>query len=145
MYLKRGFMMRISVALIPFAAVSNFALAQDVTSPPIVGGVGVRPPTNDVPTFGASAGTELLRHRNPIGAPCLIVGGIARPHIANTNVYDHVVTAKNSCAQRITIQVCYYKAFDCMPMDIPGGERREAVLGTLPAAREFRFEFREKF
>ena len=29
-------------------------------------------------------------------------------------------------------------------MEIPGGERKETVLGTLPGVSVFRFEFREK-
>jgi hypothetical protein len=124
------------------------ALAQDqddVTSRPTLGGVGVRPPTQVGPTFGPSSSDEILRHRSPIGAPCLTVYGSSRSHIANPNVYDHVISAKNSCAQRIAIKVCYYKSLDCMSMEIPGGERKEAVLGTLPGAKEFRYEFHERF
>jgi hypothetical protein len=30
-------------------------------------------------------------------------------------------------------------------MEIPGRERKEAVLGTLPRVRDFGFEFRETF
>lgn len=30
-------------------------------------------------------------------------------------------------------------------MEVPGSGRKEAILGTLPAAKDFRFEFREKF
>jgi hypothetical protein len=143
-------MVRIAVALIWLALAIGVAAAQSGTnlfeksSRPTVGGVGVPVPV-DPPTFGASAGTEILRHRGPTGTPCLTVGGLARPHVANPNVYDHVIAAKNSCAQRITMQVCYYKSQDCVSMDIPGGERKEAILGTLPAASDFRFEFREKF
>ena len=34
---------------------------------------------------------------------------------------------------------------DCIPMEISGEERKEAILGTLPSTKDFRFEFREKF
>lgn len=30
-------------------------------------------------------------------------------------------------------------------MDVPGNERQEAILGIMPAEKDFRFEFREKF
>jgi hypothetical protein len=30
-------------------------------------------------------------------------------------------------------------------MEVPGDERKEAILGTLPAMKDFRFEFRERF
>jgi hypothetical protein len=43
------------------------------------------------------------------------------------------------------MRVCYYESQECIPMEIPGGERKEAILGTLPSTKDFRFEFREKF
>jgi hypothetical protein len=136
---------RVVATLIALAAISASASAQDDPSRPTLGGVGVRPPTKVGPTFGSSSSNEILRHRSPMGTPCLTVGGSARSHMANSNVYDHVISAKNSCAQAITIKVCYYKSLDCISMEIPGRERKEAVLGTLPGAQEFRYEFREKF
>jgi hypothetical protein len=137
-------MIRIVVTLIWLAAVTGSVLAQSGTAPSSQGGVGLRVPT-EPRTFGASSGTEILRHRGPTGNPCLAVSGFARPHVVNPNVYDHVVTAKNSCALRITMQVCYYRSQDCLTMEVPGGERKEAIIGSLPAEKDFRFEFREKF
>jgi hypothetical protein len=32
-----------------------------------------------------------------------------------------------------------------VPIEVPGAERKEAILGTLPGVPDFRFEFREKF
>ncbi len=97
------------------------------------------------PTFGASAGTEVLRHRDFTGKPCLTVTGSARAHTVDPNLYDHVITAQNGCPQRIAMQVCYYRSHNCIAMEVPGGERKEAILGILPSAKDFRFEFREKF
>jgi hypothetical protein len=135
---------RFIVTLIWLAAVTGSVLAQTGDTPSSQGGVGLRVPTEPL-TFGASAGTEILRHRSATGVPCLTVSGLARPHTVSPNVYDHVISVKNSCPQRIAMRVCYYKSQDCVPMEIPGGERREAVLGSLPSVRDFRFEFREKF
>ena len=132
-------MIRIALALIWLAAVASAVSAQSETR-----GVGVRPGAENR-TFGASSGNDVLRHRAATGTPCLEVGGLARRHVMNPKVFDHVVTAKNSCPQRITMQVCYYRSQDCQTMEVPGGERREAILGSLPSAQEFRFEFREKF
>jgi hypothetical protein len=56
-----------------------------------------------------------------------------------------VISVMNGCPQRIAIRVCYYRTQECIPMETPGNERKEAVLGTMPGAKEFRFEFREKF
>ena len=133
-------MTRVVVALIAFTAVSAPALAQNETSQPTVGASGVRPPEEVGPTFGASSGNEILRHRSPIGTPCLDSAGFPRPHIVNPNVYDHVISAKNSCAQRITIQVCYYKSLDCMPLEVPG--RRAKGSGAWNFARRQRISLR---
>jgi hypothetical protein len=95
--------------------------------------------------IGPSNDTGILRHRDFAGKPCLDVQGYSRPHTIAPNLYDHVITVLNSCPQRIPIRVCYYQSQDCISMEIPGGDRKEAILGTLPAIKEFRFEFREKF
>jgi hypothetical protein len=113
-------------------------------SAPTVGGSSPRSPVQP-PSFGPRGETEILRHRDLTGKPCLTVSGMPRPHIVNRKLYDHVITASNACPQRIAIRVCYYRTDDCIPMEIPGGQRKEAVLGTLPATKEFGFEFREKF
>ena len=102
-------------------------------------------PPQPLPSFQASGGNEILRHRDFTGRPCLDVSGYAQPHTINRDLYDHMITVKNNCPQRIAIQVCYYQSEDCIPMDIPGDARRDAVLGTMPAEQSFRFEFREKF
>jgi hypothetical protein len=136
-------MLRIVLALVWLIAIPACAWPQS-TSAPSYGGVGISAPA-DTPMFGASTGTQMLRHRSPTGSPCLEVGGFARAHTTVSNLYDHVIAVKNNCAQQISIQVCYYNTQNCLPVEIPGGERKEAILGTMPATRDFRFEFREKF
>jgi hypothetical protein len=136
-------MRRIVIAVALLNIFTAAAAAQNETAPEFRG-VGVPAPTES-PTFQASSGNELLRHRGPTGKPCLDVGGFARRHTTVANLYDHVIAIKNNCAQRIAIQVCYYNTQDCLPVEIPGGERKEAVLGTMPSMTDFRFEFREKF
>jgi hypothetical protein len=147
-------MTQIALVLFFLAGICGPALAQNSSSTlgggATVGGTFGKPPTNGsggfapMP-FGSSAGDTILRHRDFTGKPCLEVTGFARPHTINPNLYDHVITAVNSCPQRITIQVCYYQSQDCIPVDIAGDERKQAILGTLPMAKDFRFEFREKF
>jgi hypothetical protein len=143
--------LRIAFAVLCIAAIGTPVHGQNVGMPSssspnaIVGGtLGMRVPA-ETPTIGASAGTEVLRHRDFTGKPCLAVGAFARSHTINPNLYDHVIVATNSCPQRIAIQVCYYGSQDCIPVEIPGDERKEAILGTLPGEKDFRFEFREKF
>ncbi len=138
----------LAVVLLWLAAVNWPASAQsspDNMSRPEVGGtLGPQRP-GATPNFGASNGNDILRHRDYAGKPCLSVGAYARPHTVNPNLYDHVITVINNCPQRIAMQACYYRSPECIRIEIPGNERKEAVLGTLPAAKDFRFEFREKF
>lgn len=101
--------------------------------------------SSSYPTFGSSAGSDVLRHRGPTGQACLDVSGFSRPHTVDPNLFDHVIAVSNHCAQQISMKVCYYQSQDCISMEIPGGEHKEAVLGIMPAMKDFRFDFKEKF
>jgi hypothetical protein len=136
-------MFRIVVALVWLASISSVASAQGGAAGGL--GAGGYPGPSQTPSFDASSGTEMLRHRSPTGSPCLDVGGFARRHTLNSNLYDHVVTITNNCSQRITLQVCYYNSQDCLPVEVSGGERKEEILGTMPSMQDFRFEFKEQF
>jgi hypothetical protein len=138
-------MIRIASVLICLAIFGHPAMAQQsaqTLSPPSIGGTL---PSSAPRTFGSSASSEVLRHRDFTGKPCLEVSGSARAHTVNPNLYDHVISVRNNCPQRIALQVCYYQTHDCIPLEIAGGARKEAILGTLPSTKDFRFEFREKF
>jgi hypothetical protein len=123
--------------------------AQSVTAPagtvsrPVVGGSGGTSP--QPPLISGSQNLEILRHRDPAGKPCLTVSGFARPHTTTPNLFDHMITVSNSCAQLIRIQVCYYHTQYCVSAEISGHIRKEMVLGMLPSIKDFRYEFRERF
>ena len=145
--MKIWLMIRIAVAFTWLVAVTCSASAQTGTKPfensrSTIGGTI---PLATPPTFEANAGTEVLRHRGPTGKPCLVVSGYPRAHTIDHNLYDHMITVTNACAQRIAMQVCYYRSQECIRIEVPGGERKEAILGSLPSVKDFRFEFREKF
>jgi hypothetical protein len=80
-----------------------------------------------------------------MGKPCVSVYGFARPYVTNPNLFDHVIVASNGCTEVIRMRVCYYRTQDCIAMEIPSRGRKEALLGTLPAMKDFRYEFRERF
>jgi hypothetical protein len=117
----------------------------DPLSRPVVGGTSGMQDLDTAPRFEWSGGNEILRHRDFAGSPCLTVSGSAQPHAIDPNLYDDVIAVVNKCPQRIAMQVCYYKSDDCIQMDIPGESHEEAILGIIPATKDFRFEFREKF
>ena len=144
--------MRPATASIWLAIIGSAVTAQSGTkaleseSHPTFGQAGLsRLAEAQAPSFAPSGGDEILRHRDVYGKPCLLVTGSARARRFSPNLYDHVVAVVNSCHQRIVIRVCYYNSQNCIPMEIPGEERKEAILGTLPSIKDFRFEFREKF
>lgn len=111
--------------------------------PPILGGVGVSPPAS-MPALGGSE-NQPRRHRDATGQPCVRVGGFARAQTTNPRIFDHMITATNNCSQLIKLKVCYYQSQSCMPVELPGYSRREAVLGIYPALRDFRYEYTEQF
>ncbi|MGJ5206484.1 hypothetical protein [Bradyrhizobium sp. HKCCYLR20261] len=90
-------------------------------------------------------GTETQRHKDFSGKPCLSVSGFARAFVTNAKLFDHVVNAENGCPKAIKIQVCYLQGSGCVSLDVPGYGRKEAVLGTMPSQKDFRFQFVEKF
>lgn len=143
--------MGVALSFVWLAMLSSPASTQSVTadfdtlSQSLIGGTNGMQDADAPSTFQASGANEVLRHRDFAGKPCLVVDGLARAHAADPNLYDDVIEVANSCPQRIAIQVCYYQSEDCIPMDIPGDERKEAILGILPSIKDFRFEFREKF
>jgi hypothetical protein len=139
------------ISLSCLVAITGPAFAQSVGGDPFgadsgatIGSTGgMSPPFGS--SIAASSGNDLLRHRDFTGRPCLDVAGYAKPHTINPNLFDHVITVLNHCPQRIAIDVCYYASPDCIAVSVPGDERREVVLGTMPSEKDFRFEFREKF
>jgi hypothetical protein len=94
---------------------------------------------------GADQNTDVLRHRDFAGKPCLEISGFARPHVVNPNLFDHVISANNHCIQPLKVKVCYARSDHCIRLDVPGRARKEDILGIMPAMKEFRFDFKEQF
>lgn len=141
---------RVALAVLSLGVIGHSASAQSDTnafslSPSTAGGTSGVQDSHILPSLRASGNDEILRHRDFAGKPCLAVTGVAQPHTDNPDLYDDIITVVNSCPQRIAIQVCYYGSEECIPMEIPGNERKEAILGILPSMQDFRFEFHEKF
>jgi hypothetical protein len=91
-----------------------------------------------------SQNTEVLRHRDLNGKPCLDIGGFARPLSSSSKLLDHVIVANNSCADLIRVEICYLGSLQCSSVQVPGHTRKEFVLGTT-VIKDFQYEFRERF
>jgi|ERR1700678_4389670 hypothetical protein len=96
-------------------------------------------------TLSATPNDTNKRHNGPTGKPCLSLSGSAKPQVVNKEIFDHWVSAANSCGQHIKVNVCYYKSQNCIMMDVPPYERKDVVLGVFPKLQDFRFEFKEQF
>jgi hypothetical protein len=106
---------------------------------PTLGGTsGVTIPPNP-------AGSLTQRHKNPDGTLCLQVSGVARPLGASDKLFNHWVYVRNECSTGIRLQICYYATTSCIDVNVPGRDRKEAILGTMPSIKDFRYEYREKF
>lgn len=97
------------------------------------------------PTPSALSGAYIPRHRSAVGVYCIRVWGSARPLGSSGNLFNHWVYAENVCSERIRLQVCYYSTTNCLDLSVAGHERKEAILGTLPSIKDFRYEYRERF
>ena len=108
----------------------------------IEGGVGLRP----APGGTLLSGFEKARqHLSPIGKPCVAVTGQGQAQVINPHIFEHIITANNSCSQIIKLYVCYYGSERCVPMVVPSYTRKMAVLGIQPDTGSFRFEYWERF
>jgi len=71
--------------------------------------------------------------------PCLQAEAIARPHVVNPSMLDHVVSVKNNCPKRIKIKVCYFGTDRCRDLSVGYYERQDTILGTISGVRYFRY------
>lgn len=97
------------------------------------------------PTPSALSGAYTPHHRNAVGTICIRVSGLARPLGNSGNLFNHWIYAENVCSERIRLQVCYFSTNSCIDLNVAGHERKEAILGTLPSIKDFRYEYRERF
>jgi len=77
--------------------------------------------------------------RDPLNRSCLELEAIARPHVVNPVMFDHVVSAKNNCPRQIKVKVCYYNSDKCNEITVPGYGRQDTILGTISGVKYFRY------
>jgi hypothetical protein len=84
-------------------------------------------------------------HTGPLGKPCLTLQGYAKPETVNKNIYQHWISAANSCGQIIRVHVCYFETEECILMTVPPWDRKDSVLGIFPALKRFQYQAKEQF
>lgn len=144
---RLGFFLAVSLASLIHLMSETTLLAAPLggRSAPTVGGtLGMPAPTQGPSLFGRED-LAIRRHKSAIGKECLTVSGVGRAKLANPHIFDHIILANNGCSLMIKVEVCYYQTDRCINVVVPGHTMKEAVLGIMPATRDFRFEFREQF
>jgi|SRR6516165_4527954 hypothetical protein len=63
-------------------------------------------------------------HTGSNGKPCIALGSHSKSEIVNKNLFEHWITATNSCGQHIELQVCYHESSDCIVMKVPLGKAK---------------------
>ncbi|MBB4260156.1 hypothetical protein [Bradyrhizobium sp. CIR3A] len=82
--------------------------------------------------------------RDPLGKPCLDVEAVARAHVANREIVDHVVSVKNNCSRPIKVKVCYFNTQQCNALDVQAYKRVDTILGTMNKITAFRYSIDQK-
>jgi hypothetical protein len=98
---------------------------------------------SDLDELGRSNDPNLRRYSST-GKPCIAVESFVTYQLINKNIYEHWIKASNSCGQHIRLQLCYHKTDDCIVMNVPPWESKNAVLGIQPGMKQFQFDAREK-
>jgi hypothetical protein len=89
--------------------------------------------------------SDLGRHRDFAGKPCLEISAVSRAHVVAPKVFDHVLSVNNRCIELIKAKFCYFKTQQCIDMQIAGRSRKEQVLGSFPSMSQFKYDFKEHF
>ncbi len=97
------------------------------------------------PEMVGSAAASAKRHYRPTGEPCLTLSGYAKAQLVNKEMFDHWITVKNDCLQRIKVQVCYFGSQDCIMLDAPPYGENIGLLGVYPKLKDFRYDYKEQF
>jgi hypothetical protein len=111
----------------------------------LIGGPTIAESLFQAPGEDSAAPNQVItRHTGPNGKPCIDLGSYAKPEIINKKLFEHWITATNSCGQHIALQVCYHESSDCIVMKVPPWESQSSVLGIYPL-KDFRYDAKEKF
>jgi hypothetical protein len=100
------------------------------------------PPLGNNLRGGGGAKRE-THHRDALGNQCLAVEPLARPHVANPKVYDHVLVLDNQCLKSIKTRACYTESDQCVEADVPGLTRQDVILGISSMIKFFSYELHE--
>jgi hypothetical protein len=65
---------------------------------------------------------------------CLTARAYTRPDIANKNMHQNWLSARNGCSHNVKISVCYRGSVSCISISIPPWQTKSAIIGYAPTA-----------
>ncbi|MGY3146028.1 hypothetical protein ACVWYQ_003027 [Bradyrhizobium sp. USDA 3397] len=88
---------------------------------------------------GPAEASDSAVPRDAFGKPCLNTEAIARSHVTNRAVLDHIVSVRNDCPKTIKARICYYRSEQCNDVDVGSYKRVDTILGTMVGGQYFRY------
>lgn len=71
---------------------------------------------------------------------CLVVRAYVRPDIANKNLHQNWISAKNSCSHDIKIKICYLGSANCISINVPPWQTKSAIIGYAATANPIHYQ-----
>lgn len=80
--------------------------------------------------------------RDSLGRLCYETYAVARAHVVEPDVYDHIISFKNNCTKPLKLKACYLNSDRCAPVDLRPYMRTEVIIGTMKNMRFFKYVVR---
>lgn len=90
---------------------------------------------NNIRTGAVFAGGNSSTDRS-----CLTARAYMRPDIANKNLHQNWLSAKNSCSHYIKVSVCYRGSASCISISVPPWQTKSAIIGYAPTASVMHYQ-----
>lgn len=92
-------------------------------------------------TLGNTRSSAIFAGENPSSdKSCLTARAFARPDIANKNLNQNWISAKNSCGRFIKIRVCYNGSVNCISIGVAPSQTKSAIIGYAPTANPIHYQ-----
>ncbi|MCK1468410.1 hypothetical protein [Bradyrhizobium sp. CW10] len=82
--------------------------------------------------------------KDSLGRPCLDIEAAAKASVITPNMFQHIVSVRNSCNRVIKVRVCYFNSDRCNAFDLAASKRIDSILGTMTGVKYFRYSVFQK-
>jgi len=71
---------------------------------------------------------------------CLAMRAYTRPDIANKDLHQNWLNAKNSCSHYVKVSVCRRGSANCISINVPPWQTKSAIIGYAPTAAPMHYQ-----